>query len=78
MEIAQHANRGQEQARRATSLEGEAAAHRSTELHVDYGAQGLVGRAGGALLCAVVHSIRGCFLWGWPFTSSAVEVTTDW
>lgn len=35
MEIAQHRNRGQEQARRATSPEGEAAAHRSLELHVD-------------------------------------------
>lgn len=63
MEIAQHACRGQEQARRATSLEGEAAAHRSLELHVDYGVQGLVGRGGWPLLHAVLHStsIRGCF-----------------
>lgn len=80
MEIAQHAYRGQEQARRATSLEGEAAAHRSLELHVDYGVQGLVGRGGWPLLRAVLHStsIREAASLGWPSTPTAVEVTTDW
>lgn len=65
MEIAQHSTRGQEQARRATSPEGEEAAHRSLELHVDYGAQGLVGMGGegtarGALLCTALY--RACRL----------------
>lgn len=70
MEIAQQSNRGQEQARRATSLEGEEAAHRSLELHVDYGVQGLVGR------CAAlqVAPLGG----GRPHPSpSRFEVTTD-
>lgn len=79
MEIAQHSNRGQEQARRATSLEGEEAAHRSLELHVDYGAQGLVGR-GGELFCVRHWTVHAdcLLLWGRPSTSIAVEVTTDW
>lgn len=63
MEIAQHSSRGQEQARQATSLEGEAAAHRSLELHVD--GRGAWLRREGALrvVCDAVRC-RMLLLWG--------------